>query len=146
MLVSCQEILTGLYFSVFNSSTVFNFACRECLFPPEPSYVWTQTSICRIKKITTSVSRNFKISFINCFWFRLLFAFTMVLKPVFESIRMSACPLYLQHTSEWPDCGGGWYQPGGCHSAVCCYSAEEHQGHSGVSLKFLLHFTEPLKA
>lgn len=53
---------------------------------------------------------------------------------------------YLQHTSEWPDCGGGWYQPGGCHSAVCCYSAEEHQGHSGVSLKSLLHFTEPLKA
>lgn len=59
---------------------------------------------------------------------------------------MSTCPRYLQHTSERPDCGGGRYQPGGCHSAVCCYSAEEHQGHSGVSLKSLLHVTEPSKA
>lgn len=62
-----------------------------------------------------------------------------MLKPVFKSTWISTCPLYFQHTSEWPDCGGGQYQLGGCHSAVCCYSAEEHQRHSEVSPKSFLN-------
>lgn len=56
---------------------------------------------------------------------------------MWKCLKTSSCDncLYLQHTGEWPDSGGGWHQSGGSHPTVCCYSPEEHKRHSEVSSK-----------
>lgn len=42
--------------------------------------------------------------------------------PVFPDASACAC----QDQGEWPDCGSGWDQSGGCDPKLCCFSPEEH--------------------